>query len=126
MKRTAAGCMALLKREPVLFVSAAAAVVTMFFVPPSVNYGAYIDWRVLCLLFCLMASVAGLRQDGLFDRLARGLLAGRREWRLLSLLLTWMPFFCAMLVTNDVALLAFVPFTLLCWRESGGSGTASG
>lgn len=119
MKRTAAGCMALLKREPVLFVSAAAAVVTMFFVPPSVNYGAYIDWRVLCLLFCLMASVAGLRQDGLFDRLARGLLAGRREWRLLSLLLTWMPFFCAMLVTNDVALLAFVPFTLFVLARVG-------
>lgn len=85
----------------------------MFFVPPSAIYLTYIDFRVLALLFCLMAVVAGLQDCGLFAVLAQRLLSGKRRMRLLSLVLVLLPFFSSMLITNDVALLAFVPFTLL-------------
>ena len=48
----------MLKGEAVLVIAAAAALLSMVFVPPSAAYGEYIDLRVLALLFCLMAVVA--------------------------------------------------------------------
>ena len=103
---------AFFKKEPVLAIAAIAAVLSMFLVPPSAAYIDYIDIRVLCLLFCLMAVVAGLQSCGLFDLLAQRLLAGKQSLRRVVLLLVLLPFFSSMLVTNDVALLVFVPFTL--------------
>ena len=55
-----------IRREPVLSISFVCALVSAFFVPPSAAYVDYIDLRVLCLLFCLMAVVAGLQECGLF------------------------------------------------------------
>ena len=58
------------RREPVLVISFVCAAASMAFVPPSEAYGAYFDWKVLSLLFCLMAVVAGLQQCGLFQVLS--------------------------------------------------------
>ena len=52
------------KKEYVICISAFFAVVTMFIVPPDAEYAEYIDFRVLCLLMCLMAVVAGLKNIG--------------------------------------------------------------
>jgi len=43
------------KKETVCCIAFLLAVVSMFFIPPSVNYFSYIDFRVLALLFSLMA-----------------------------------------------------------------------
>lgn len=110
-----------LKQETVLLISALFAVISMFCNPPSVAYLNFIDFRVLCLLFCLMAVVLGFQYCGLFSVLAQKLLAGRKNFRLLSLVLVLLPFFCAMLVTNDVALITFVPFTILVLKLTGQS-----
>lgn len=108
-----------LRREPVLSISFVCALVSAFFVPPSAAYLDYIDLRVLCLLFCLMAVVAGLQECGLFLVLAQRLLAGERPVRLIPLTLILLPFFCSMLVTNDVALITFVPFAILVLEMVG-------
>ena len=50
---------AFLQKETVLCIAALCAVATMLLVPPDGEYLHYIDWRVLCLLLCLMAVVAG-------------------------------------------------------------------
>ena len=107
------------RREAVLSAAFCCAAVSMLAVPPDAAYLGYIDLRVLCLLFCLMAVVAGLQRCGLFRVLAERLLTGRRQLRLIYLVLTLLPFFCAMLVTNDVALLTFVPFTVLVLGRIG-------
>ena len=104
---------AFLRREAVLSIALLCAALSMLAVPPDAGYAGYIDRRVLCLLFCLMAVVAGLQQCGLFQVLSQRLLSGRKQLRLLYLVLTLLPFFCSMLITNDVALLTFVPFTVL-------------
>lgn len=101
------------RREAVLVISLVCALLSMLAVPPDAAYVGYIDLRVLCLLFCLMAVVAGLQQCGLFTVLAQRLLTGRKQLRLLYLALVLLPFFCSMLITNDVALITFVPFTVL-------------
>ena len=71
------------------------------------------DWRVISLLFCLMAVVAGLQDCGVFAVLAQRLLAGEKRLRFVTLVLVLLPFFTSMLVTNDVALITFVPFSIL-------------
>ena len=101
------------KREPVLLIAALAALVSCFFVPPDRAYIAYIDFRTLALLYCLMTVVAGLRQAGLFARLAHVLCRRAGSARTMGVLLVLLCFFSAMVITNDVALLTFVPFAVV-------------
>ena len=105
--------------EKVLCIAGVCALLTMLLVPPDGLYADYIDLRVLCLLLCLMAVVAGFQSCGAFRWLAVRLLEHSRNGRVLSVVLVMLPFFCAMLVTNDVALLTFVPFTLLLLEQVG-------
>lgn len=106
-------------KETVLCVAAACAVLTMFFVPPDREYLHYIDFRVLCLLMCLMSVIAGLKSIGLFDWLTYQLLRRIRSGRILSVTLVLLPFFSSMFVTNDVALIIFIPFTLMLLEQLG-------
>ena len=101
-----------IKREAVLCAALALALVSMLPVPPDVGYAGYIDMRTLSILFCLMGVMAGLQGTGLFQWVAQTLLSRvRRAWQLV-LILVLLCFFSSMLITNDVALIAFVPFTL--------------
>ncbi len=102
-----------IKKEIVLCIAAICAAATMFIVPPNAEYIEYIDLRVLCLLFCLMAVVALFKNAGAFEWLTCTLLRRIKNGRALGVTLVLLPFFTSMLVTNDVALLVFVPFTLL-------------
>ncbi len=108
-----------MRREKVMCIAAGCAVVTMLLVPPDGAYFGYIDLRVLCLLLCLMAVVAGFQRCGTFQWLAAALLRRSSGGRVLGVTLVLLPFFAAMLVTNDVALLTFVPFTLLLLEQIG-------
>ena len=101
------------RREPVLLIAVFAAVISCFFVPPDSTYLSYMDYRTLALLFCLMTVVAGLRQAGLFAWLAHRLCENVKSVRLIGLVLVLLCFFSAMLITNDVALLTFVPFAVV-------------
>lgn len=110
---------AFIQKETVLFIAALCAAATMFLVPPSAEYLHYIDFRVLCLLLCLMAVVAGFKSVGAFQWLTWQLLRRIRSGRILGVTLVMLPFFSSMLVTNDVALLIFIPFTLELLAQLG-------
>ena len=84
----------------------------MVLTPPSAAYLGYVDTTVLIQLFCLMAVVAGLERSGVLDGLAKLLLQRTGNAGRLTAALTMLCFFAAMLMTNDVALLTFVPLTL--------------
>ena len=101
------------KQEIVLCVAAVLAVLSMFFVPPDAAYIGYIDLRTLAILFSLMTVMAGLRRQGVFDRLGRTLLAQTGSTLQLVLVLVGLCFFGSMVITNDVSLLTFVPFTFV-------------
>ena len=101
------------RREPVLLIAALAALISCFFVPPDAGYASYLDFRTLALLYCLMTVVAGLRQAGLFAHLAHTVCERAGSVRAIGLLLVLLSFFAAMLITNDVALLTFVPFAVV-------------
>ena len=105
--------------ETVLFVAAVCAIFSMFFVPPDKEYLHYIDFRVLCLLFCLMTVVAGLKEIGLFHWLTCQMLQRIRSGRALGVTMVLLPFFSSMFVTNDVALIIFIPFTFMLLDQLG-------
>lgn len=103
----------LFQKETVCCIAFLLAVISMCFVSPSKNYISYIDFRVLALLFCLMAVVRGFSSIGVFTRLGTMLLTHVHSLRMLSALFIFLCFFFSMLITNDVALITFVPFTIL-------------
>jgi Na+/H+ antiporter NhaD/arsenite permease-like protein len=103
----------LLKQETVLVIACGLAVVSALFVPPDRGYLDYVDLRTLCILFCLMTVVAGLRRRGVFEVLSQKLLRRAQTMGQLTLLLVLLCFFSSMVITNDVALLTFVPFTFV-------------
>ena len=102
-----------IRREPVLLIAALAAALSCFFVPPDAAYLGYIDFRTLALLYCLMTVVVGLRQAGLFAHLAHTLCLRAGSVRTMGVLLVGLCFFSSLLITNDVALLTFVPFAVV-------------
>lgn len=101
------------KREVTLCVAFFAALVSCFFVPPDAAYFGYIDFRTLALLYGLMVVVAGLRGAGLFSSLAHVLCLRAGTVRRIGLVLVALCFVSSMLITNDVALLTFVPFAVV-------------
>lgn len=102
-----------IKRETVLCAAFLLAVLSMLLVPPDGAYLSYIDFRTLSILFCLMAVMAGLRETGVFQCAAQALLGRVRRTRELVVVLVMLCFFSSMAVTNDVALITFVPFTFI-------------
>lgn len=103
----------LFQKETVCCIAFLLAVISIFFVSPSKNYISYIDFRVLALLFCLMAVVRGFSSIGVFTRLGTMLLHKVHSLRTLAALFVFLCFFFSILITNDVALITFVPFTIL-------------
>lgn len=108
-----------IQQETVLTAAAVLAVVSAFFVPPDAQYLGYIDLRTLAILFSLMTVMAGLRRQGFFDGLGRALLSRTHSTFQLTLVLVGLCFFGSMLITNDVSLLTFVPFTFVVLSRLG-------
>lgn len=108
-----------IKKETILTIALLLATASMFIVPPSAAYAEYIDWNTLLLLFCLMAVVSGFQKLGVFSMIGNALLKKIHTSRQLVLILVFLPFFFSMLITNDVALITFVPFALIVLRLSG-------
>lgn len=102
-----------IQKEPVLVIALVLAFFSLFLVPPNLGYIDYIDWKTLGCLFALMVVVAGFRKMYLFTKLSSILLTFAHNPRQASLILVGITFFSSMLVTNDVALITFVPLTIV-------------
>ncbi|WP_298738889.1 SLC13 family permease [uncultured Treponema sp.] len=101
------------KKEIVFCVTFLLALISTFFVKPDAKYISYIDFGTLLTLFSLMAVVAGWRRTGLFDALGKTVCRKVHGQRALCLTLVLLCFFTSMVITNDVALLTFVPFAVV-------------
>ena len=107
MKKT----IAFIKKEMVLCIALLLAVLSSCVIPPDKEYAGYIDFRTLAILFCLMSVMAGLQKMGIFEWIAGGVLRKVKSFGSLVQVLMLLCFFSGMLITNDVALITFVPFT---------------
>ena len=102
----------LVKCETILIVAAILAIISCFFVPPDSQYWGYIHVNTISQLICLMMVVCGFQRIGVFRAIGARLLRHVRTERGLVLVLMSLTFFSAMFITNDVALVTFVPFAL--------------
>ena len=108
-----------IRKEAALCAALLLAVISSFFIKPSVNYITYLDYRVLVLLFCLMLVVAGFKNLGIFQLLGEKLCSLVHTTRGLTFVLVNLCFFASMLITNDVSLITFIPFTLSVYAMVG-------
>jgi len=108
---------AFFRAQPVLVIAFAAALATVFIIPPDAEYKGYCSRTVLIQLFSLMLAVSGFRSIGVFDRATSLILRRTGSIRSLGRVLVLICFFASMLVTNDVALLTFVPLTIIVFGK---------
>ena len=103
--------------ETVLSIAVILALLSMLLVFPDKEYISYIDFRTLGILFCLMTIVAALKEIGLFDWLAQSMLSKVHTIKGIVSLLVLLSFFFSMVITNDVALITFVPLTIIVMKH---------
>ena len=77
------------------------------------EYANYIDWHTILILFCLMAVMEGFKALGVFQYTGESLLKRIKSERDVVLILVFLCFISSMFITNDVALITFVPLALL-------------
>ena len=98
-----------LKKNIVMFVALAAALITVFFVPPDRAYLDYFDFKTLTCLFCVLAVVCALKNIQFFYVLAKKIVQLFKNARVAILALVYITFIGSMLIANDMALLTFLP-----------------
>ena len=108
-----------IKKEVILCVAGVLAIASAFVVHPSKKYINYIDFRVLALLFSLMLMVEALRSFGIFTLIIEKMTEKIKKTRMLYFILVFICFFSGMIITNDVALITFVPFAIELLTAAG-------
>ena len=104
-----------LKKECVLVIAVTLAILSSFMSIPKMSY---IDFNVLILLFNLMVVVAAFKELKVLDSIAIGLLKKCNTYTSISLALVFITFISSMIVTNDVALITFVPLSIVIVRKA--------
>ena len=104
-----------LKKECVLVIAVTLAILSSFISMPKLSY---IDFKVLILLFNLMVVVAAFKELKVLDSIAIGLLKKCNTYTSISLALVFITFISSMIVTNDVALITFVPLSIVIARKA--------
>lgn len=104
-----------LKRDIVFSISFTLAVLSCFLHTPKLEY---IDFKVLVSLFNLMLAVKAFEELKLLDQLGIMLLNKCKTSKKVSGSLILLSFFSSMFVTNDVALLTFVPLTFIIGKKA--------
>lgn len=108
-----------IKKETVLCIAFLLAVISAFLNPPSISYAEFIDFRVLGILAGLMLVMEGLKSIGIFEDICRMLTGFTKNTMQLSFVLVLLCFFSSMFITNDVALITFVPIAIMTLKQSG-------
>lgn len=103
------------KKEVVLIIAITLALISSLLSTPQIEY---IDFKVLILLFNLMIVVAAFKELKVLDWIATYLLSKCKTSISLSFTLVFLTFFASMLVTNDVALITFIPLSLVLGKKS--------
>ncbi|HYK72662.1 MAG TPA: SLC13 family permease [Pseudoneobacillus sp.] len=106
---------AILKKDMVFTISLLLAIASCFIHLPKLEY---INVHVLVSLFNLMIAIKAFEELQILDKFAISLLNKCQNSKLVLTILILLCFFSSMFVTNDVALLTFVPLTLVIGKKT--------
>lgn len=107
------------RKNPVMTISFVIAVITSFVVPPDREYLGYIDIKTIVCLFIVLAVVCALRDADFFYVMAQKIVALFRTTRNCILALVFISLIGSMLITNDTALLTFLPLGYFVLSTTG-------
>lgn len=107
------------KRETILSAAILLAFLSALIIRPDREYAAYLDYKTIGLLFCLMTIMAGFQRLGVFNAVGERLLGYVKGPGAVSAVLVFLCFFFSMAITNDVALITFVPFAIAMLKLAG-------
>ena len=107
------------RRNVVMSVALAAAVMTSLIVPVDATYLTYFDFKTLTCLFCVLAVVCALRNIRFFYTLAKKIVQLFKNARMIILALVYITFIGSMLIANDMALLTFLPLGYFVLTSTG-------
>jgi Na+/H+ antiporter NhaD/arsenite permease-like protein len=108
-----------IKNNKMLSLSVLAAAVSMFFVPPDKAYLGYFDLKTLVLLFSMLLIVRALSGAGFFHALSHRIIHIFSDLRVSVAALTAVTLVGSMLITNDMALIAFLPLGYFVLKSAG-------
>ena len=103
------------KKEIVLIIAVVLALGSSLIAKPQISY---IDFKVLILLFNLMIVVAAFKDLNVLDSIAISLLKKCNTYKSVSFALVFITFISSMVVTNDVALITFVPLSIVIAKKA--------
>ena len=106
-------------RNPFLTVVLVLAAASCIVVPPSWEYRHYFEPRTLMSLFCFLAVVCALSNAHVITALAELAVRTLRSRRALIGGLVVLTLVASMLITNDMALIAFLPLAYLALLKTG-------
>lgn len=107
------------KKNAVMTVALAAALITSIFVPVDKQYLSYFDFKTLACLFCVLAVVCALKDINFFYILAEKIVKCFKNSRICILALVYITFIGSMLIANDMALLTFLPLGYFVLKTTG-------
>ena len=107
------------KANAVLSISLLAALITACIVPPDRDYAGYYDIKTLVCLFSVLAVVGALRDMQVFAALSQRMVRTFRTVRSVCTALVIVTMFGSMLLTNDTALLTFLPLSWFVLQATG-------
>lgn len=103
------------KKEIILLIAVVLSIITSFISHPKLSY---INFKVLILLFNLMVVVTALKSFKFLDYIGTSLLHKDKSLRSIYLIMICLTFFSSMLITDDVALITFVPISLILAKKA--------
>lgn len=108
----------LFKKDLMLSVSLAAAIISLFITPPDRELLTAINWKTLATLFMLLSVLEGFKKENIFVPVLKktGTISRIKN---LTVFFVGSVFFSSMFVTNDVSLIIFVPLTIILFKAGG-------
>lgn len=107
------------KKNTVMLVAFATALITSFIVPVDAEYLEYFDFKTLSCLFCVLAVVCALKDVNFFYILAEQIVRHFKNLRICVTALVYITFIGSMLIANDMALLTFLPLGYIVLSSTG-------
>lgn len=107
-----------IKKEYIFVIAAFLAIVSCFFVPVDSQYLNYFDQKTLVCLFSMMLVISGIQNTGILQNLSHGLIVKLLNFKALTVGLVFITFTSSIFIANDMALLTFLPLTMVALKST--------
>lgn len=106
-------------KNAVVIIAWLLAAVSVALVPPDKLYLDYFDLPTLCCLFSTMLVIGAFKSRKFFITVAKLLILKLRNARILCISLVFITFVASIFLANDLALITFLPLTMLVYKNCG-------